>query len=31
MLEIGALLGLVYLGFLACWVWATRLRGGSRH
>jgi hypothetical protein len=31
MLEIGALLGLLYLGFLACWVWATRLRRGSRH
>ena len=31
MLEVGAALGLLYLGFLACWVWATRLRRGSRH
>jgi hypothetical protein len=31
MLEIGALLGLLYLAFLACWFWATRLRHGSRH
>src|SRR5918999_2338798 len=31
MLELGALLGLLYLDFLACWVWATRLRRRSRH
>jgi hypothetical protein len=26
MLEIGLLLGLAYLAFLAFWIWATRLR-----
>jgi hypothetical protein len=26
MLQIGALLGLVYLTFLAAWIWATRFR-----
>jgi hypothetical protein len=31
MLELGALLGLVYVAFLVCWFWATRLRRGSRH
>jgi hypothetical protein len=30
MLELGALLGLLYVGFLACWIWATRFRRGSR-
>jgi hypothetical protein len=28
MLQIGALLGLVYLAFLAAWIWATRFRIG---
>jgi hypothetical protein len=26
MLEIGLVLGLAYLAFLAVWIWATRLR-----
>lgn len=26
MLQIGAALGLVYIGFLATWFWATRFR-----
>lgn len=26
MLEIGALLGLLYVAFLATWIWATRIR-----
>jgi hypothetical protein len=26
MLQIGAALGLVYVGFLATWFWATRFR-----
>jgi hypothetical protein len=26
MLQIGAVLGLVYLAFLAVWFWATRFR-----
>jgi hypothetical protein len=27
MLQIGMLLGLTYLGFLALWFWRTRFRG----
>jgi hypothetical protein len=30
MLEIGAVLGLLYIAFLATWIWATRFRRGSR-
>jgi hypothetical protein len=30
MLQIGMLLGFVYLGFLSVWFWATRVRGESR-
>jgi hypothetical protein len=26
MAQIGAILGIVYLVFLAAWIWATRLR-----
>jgi hypothetical protein len=26
MLEIGAVLGLLYVAFLATWIWATRFR-----
>jgi hypothetical protein len=26
MMQIGMLLGMVYLGFLTIWFWATRLR-----
>jgi hypothetical protein len=26
MLQIGAALGLIYVGFLAVWFWATRFR-----
>lgn len=26
MLRVGALLGMVYIAFLAVWIWATRLR-----
>jgi hypothetical protein len=29
-LQIGMLLGFVYVGFLSVWVWATRLRGTDR-
>jgi hypothetical protein len=30
MMQIGMLLGFVYLGFLSIWFWATRVRGSSR-
>ena len=30
MMQIGMLLGIVYLGFLSVWFWATRLREPSR-
>lgn len=30
MLGIALGLGLAYLGFLACWIWATRLRSRPR-
>ena len=30
MMQIGMMLGFVYLGFLSVWFWATRVRGSSR-
>ena len=30
MLQLGMLLGFVYVGFLSVWFWATRVRGPRR-
>jgi hypothetical protein len=30
MTQLGMLLGVVYLGFLTCWFWATRRRDEER-